>query len=101
MACSRLTLTTVLSDVFVTHTSFPSNASRLGELVCARVGIVGDVSFEPSHGEGTRAAGIFERIRGALPGGRGSLKEWVSCIWCFRYLPARSFASSCGQRDSA
>ena len=26
---------------------------------------------------------IFERIRQALPGGRGSMKEWVSCIWCF------------------
>src|SRR3954462_11629765 len=26
---------------------------------------------------------IFERIRAALPGGRGSIKEWVSCIWCF------------------
>jgi hypothetical protein len=26
---------------------------------------------------------IFERIRTAMPGGRGSMKEWVSCIWCF------------------
>ncbi len=26
---------------------------------------------------------VFERIRNALPGGRGSAKEWVSCIWCF------------------
>jgi hypothetical protein len=26
---------------------------------------------------------IFERIRGAMPGGRGSPKEWVSCIFCF------------------
>ena len=27
---------------------------------------------------------VFERIRNAMPGGRGSVKEWVSCIWCFR-----------------
>lgn len=26
---------------------------------------------------------IFERFRNALPGGRGSAKEWVNCIWCF------------------
>jgi hypothetical protein len=26
---------------------------------------------------------VFERIRNALPGGRGSAKEWLSCIWCF------------------
>ncbi|MEP7015766.1 MAG: hypothetical protein ABI925_10020 [Verrucomicrobiota bacterium] len=26
---------------------------------------------------------IFERIRKALPGGVGSAREWVSCIWCF------------------
>jgi hypothetical protein len=26
---------------------------------------------------------IFERFRNALPSGRGSLKEWVNCIWCF------------------
>jgi hypothetical protein len=26
---------------------------------------------------------IFERIRNAMPGGRGSAKEWISCIWCF------------------
>lgn len=26
---------------------------------------------------------IFERIRNVMPGGRGSAKEWISCIWCF------------------
>ena len=26
---------------------------------------------------------IFERFRNALPGGRGSVKELASCIWCF------------------
>ena len=26
---------------------------------------------------------MFERIRNAMPGGRGSAKEWISCIWCF------------------
>jgi len=26
---------------------------------------------------------MFERLRNAMPGGRGSLKEWMSCIWCF------------------
>ena len=26
---------------------------------------------------------IFERIRNLMPGGRGSAKEWISCIWCF------------------
>jgi hypothetical protein len=26
---------------------------------------------------------VFERIRNAIPGGRGSAKEWLSCIWCF------------------
>jgi hypothetical protein len=26
---------------------------------------------------------MFERIRAAVPGGRGSVKEWLSCIWCF------------------
>lgn len=26
---------------------------------------------------------IFERIRDAMPGGRGSVKEWINCIWCF------------------
>src|SRR5260370_7942672 len=26
---------------------------------------------------------VFERIRNAMPGGRGSAKEWLSCIWCF------------------
>ena len=26
---------------------------------------------------------VFERIRNAMPAGRGSIKEWVSCIWCF------------------
>jgi hypothetical protein len=26
---------------------------------------------------------IFERLRNAVPGGRGSLKEWLSCLWCF------------------
>jgi hypothetical protein len=26
---------------------------------------------------------VFERIRNALPRGRGSAKEWLSCIFCF------------------
>jgi hypothetical protein len=26
---------------------------------------------------------MFERIRNAMPGGRGSAKEWITCIWCF------------------
>ena len=26
---------------------------------------------------------VFERIRKALPRGRGSAQEWVSCIFCF------------------
>lgn len=26
---------------------------------------------------------IFERVRMALPGGRGSAKEWLCCIYCF------------------
>ncbi len=26
---------------------------------------------------------VFERFRNALPGGRGSAREWVNCIWCF------------------
>jgi len=26
---------------------------------------------------------IFERIRKGMPGGRGSPKEWLSCIFCF------------------
>ena len=26
---------------------------------------------------------VFERFRNAMPGGRGSAKEWLSCIWCF------------------
>jgi hypothetical protein len=26
---------------------------------------------------------IFERIRDSLPAGRGSAKEWLSCIFCF------------------
>ena len=26
---------------------------------------------------------VFERIRKAVPGGRGSVKDWLSCIWCF------------------
>jgi hypothetical protein len=26
---------------------------------------------------------IFERIRKAMPGGHGSAREWISCIWCF------------------
>jgi hypothetical protein len=26
---------------------------------------------------------IFERFRNLMPGGRGSLKELVNCIWCF------------------
>lgn len=26
---------------------------------------------------------IFERLRERMPGGRGSMKEWFSCIWCF------------------
>ena len=26
---------------------------------------------------------MFEFIRKAAPGGRGSVKEWLSCIWCF------------------
>jgi hypothetical protein len=26
---------------------------------------------------------MFERLRKALPRGRGSLNEWVNCIWCF------------------
>ena len=26
---------------------------------------------------------VFERIRNAMPGGRGSAKEWLSCIYCF------------------
>lgn len=29
------------------------------------------------------ALAMFERFRNAMPGGRGSAKEWVSCIWCF------------------
>ena len=41
------------------------------------------LSREPSDGEGARSAAVFERIRNAMPGGRGSVKEWVSCIWCF------------------
>jgi hypothetical protein len=26
---------------------------------------------------------IFERFRARMPGGRGSVKELVNCIWCF------------------
>ena len=26
---------------------------------------------------------IFERLRNAMPGGRGSAKEWLSCLFCF------------------
>ena len=26
---------------------------------------------------------MFERLRKAVPGGRGSAREWLSCIWCF------------------
>jgi hypothetical protein len=26
---------------------------------------------------------VFERLRNAMPGGRGSAKEWLSCIFCF------------------
>ena len=26
---------------------------------------------------------MFERIRNLMPSGRGSAKEWISCIWCF------------------
>ena len=26
---------------------------------------------------------FLERFRNALPGGRGSAREWVNCIWCF------------------
>ena len=28
-------------------------------------------------------AAVFDRLRKALPAGRGSAREWVSCIWCF------------------
>jgi len=31
---------------------------------------------------------VFEHIRNALPGGRGSAKEWLSCIWCFSLTEA-------------
>jgi hypothetical protein len=26
---------------------------------------------------------VFERLRNAMPSGRGSAKEWLSCIFCF------------------
>jgi hypothetical protein len=26
---------------------------------------------------------VFERLRSTMPGGRGSAKEWLSCIFCF------------------
>jgi len=26
---------------------------------------------------------MFERFRNLMPGGRGSPREWLSCIWCF------------------
>src|SRR5947207_14119151 len=26
---------------------------------------------------------VFERLRNAMPGGRGSAKEWLGCIFCF------------------
>jgi hypothetical protein len=26
---------------------------------------------------------VFERLRNAMPAGRGSAKEWLSCIFCF------------------
>ena len=26
---------------------------------------------------------VFERLRSAMPSGRGSAKEWLSCIFCF------------------
>jgi len=26
---------------------------------------------------------VFERLRSAMPGGRGSAKEWLRCIFCF------------------
>jgi hypothetical protein len=26
---------------------------------------------------------VFERLRNAMPGGRGLAKEWLSCIFCF------------------
>jgi hypothetical protein len=35
---------------------------------------------------------VFERIRNVMPGGRGSVKEWISCIWCFS-LTASAFVS--------
>ncbi len=26
---------------------------------------------------------MFDWLRKAVPGGRGSAREWLSCIWCF------------------
>jgi hypothetical protein len=26
---------------------------------------------------------VFERLRNALPAGRGSAREWLNCIFCF------------------
>ena len=37
---------------------------------------------------------VFERLRNAMPGGRGSAKEWLSCIVCF------SVSASVGLLDS-
>ena len=42
-------------------------------------------TFRPSHlmKKERGPFAVFERFRNAMPGGRGSIKEWMSCIWCF------------------
>ena len=44
---------------------------------------------------------VFKQFRNALPGGRGSAKEWLSCIWCFSLTGQRSdLSDSLGRRPS-
>ena len=44
---------------------------------------------------------FLERFRNALPGGRGSAREWVNCIWCFSLTGERTdLFGSLGGRPS-
>jgi len=66
--------------------SFPNRAERARQqrglaIIC--FWRTSDLSPWPFSFQRARAASIFERIRNALPRGRGSAQEWVSCIFCF------------------
>ena len=66
--------------------SLPNCAERARKghaLVHLCFGVAGDLRLSHLIAKERGPLAVFERLRNAMPGGRGSAKEWLSCIFCF------------------